>query len=118
MQFLKIVLVTLVFILNLVIAQPSWSAKNFTKGGDYTEGTQELNNLLQLQNTPEEAGYKPEQLQQRVLQLQYIGAPYTVIGCGMVCLLESIWFTRQLPILTKWIKLKTTSSSQLLNSTT
>jgi len=49
---------------------------------------------------------------------QRIGAPYTVICCGIFCLLEAIWFTRQLPILTKWIKLKTTSSNQLINSTT
>lgn len=70
MQFFKIFLVTLVFILNLVIAQPSWAAKNFTKGADYTEVTQELNNLLPLQNTPEQAGYTPEQFQQRLLQLQ------------------------------------------------
>ena len=49
---------------------------------------------------------------------QNIGAPNTVIGCGIFCLLEAIWFTRQLPILTKWIKLKTTASSQLINSTT
>nr|WP_199332091.1 MFS transporter [Anabaena lutea] len=49
---------------------------------------------------------------------QNIGASYTVMGCGIVCLFEAIWFTRQLPILTKWIKLKTTSSNQLLNSTT
>jgi MFS family permease len=48
---------------------------------------------------------------------QNIGAPNTVIGCGIVCFLESIWFTRQLPLLTEWIKFKTNSSSQLLNST-
>ncbi|MBR8839425.1 MAG: MFS transporter [Stigonema ocellatum SAG 48.90 = DSM 106950] len=38
---------------------------------------------------------------------QYIGAPNTVIVCGIVCLLEAVWFSRQLPILTSWIKLKT-----------
>lgn len=44
---------------------------------------------------------------------EYIGATNTVIGCGIVCLLESVWFFRQLPILTSWIKQKTNSSSDL-----
>ncbi|MDK2407622.1 hypothetical protein QHH11_00615 [Aphanizomenon sp. PH219] len=70
MQFIKLVIVTLVLFINLAIAQPSWAAKNFTKGADYTEVTQELNHLLPLQNTPEQAGYTPEQFQQRLLQLQ------------------------------------------------
>ncbi|MBK1986935.1 hypothetical protein A0J48_005155 [Sphaerospermopsis aphanizomenoides BCCUSP55] len=70
MQFLKIVIVALVLLVNLVIAQPSWASKNFTKGADYVEVTQELNHLLQVQNTPEQAGYTPEQFQQRLLQLQ------------------------------------------------
>ncbi|WP_072149157.1 MFS transporter [Cylindrospermopsis sp. CR12] len=30
---------------------------------------------------------------------QNIGAPNTVIGCGIFCLLESIWFNQQLPLL-------------------
>lgn len=38
---------------------------------------------------------------------QYIGAPNTVIGSGIVCLLESVWFARHLPLLTSWIELKT-----------
>ena len=70
MQFLKIVLVALVFILNMMIAQPSWASKDFTKGADYAEVTQELNQLLTVQNTPDQAGYTPEQLQQRLAQLQ------------------------------------------------
>ncbi len=47
---------------------------------------------------------------------QYIGAPNTVIGCGIFCLLESIWFTRQLPVLTKGIEFKTNSSFSTTNS--
>lgn len=70
MLFLKTVIVALVLLVNLVIIQPSWAGKDFTKGADYVEGTQELNRLLQVQNTPEQAGYTPEQLQQRLLQLQ------------------------------------------------
>jgi MFS family permease len=30
---------------------------------------------------------------------QNIGAPNTVVGCGIFCLLESIWFNQQLPLL-------------------
>ncbi|AVH62394.1 MULTISPECIES: hypothetical protein [unclassified Nostoc] len=70
MQFLKIALVTLVLMVNLVIAQPSWAGKDFTKGADYTEVTQALNQLLTVKDTPEQAGYTPEQFQQRLAQLQ------------------------------------------------
>ncbi|BAT53869.1 hypothetical protein NOS3756_28320 [Nostoc sp. NIES-3756] len=70
MPFIKVFLVALVFILNLAIAQPSWAGKDFTKGTDYTEVTQELNQLLTVQNNPEQAGYTPEELQARLSQLQ------------------------------------------------
>ncbi|MCC5669743.1 hypothetical protein LC653_39545 [Nostoc sp. CHAB 5784] len=70
MQFLKIVLVALVLMVNLVIAQPSWAGKDFTKGADYAEVTQALNQLLTIKDTPEQAGYTPEQFQQRLAQLQ------------------------------------------------
>lgn len=70
MQFLKIVLVTLVLMVNLVIAQPSWAGKDFTKGTDYAEVTQALNQLLTVKDTPEQGGYTPEQFQQRLAQLQ------------------------------------------------
>lgn len=49
---------------------------------------------------------------------QYIGASNTVIGCGIFCLLESIWFARQLPFLTSWIKLKTLSTPELSKAAT
>ncbi|MEH1907298.1 MAG: hypothetical protein V7L05_28210 [Nostoc sp.] len=70
MQFLKIVLVALVLMVNLLIAQPSWAGKDFTKGADYAEVTQALNQLLTVKDTPEQAGYTPEQFQQRLAQLQ------------------------------------------------
>ncbi len=70
MQFFKIVLVALVLLANLLIAPPSWAGKNLTKGADYAEVTQELNQLLQVQNAPEQAGYTPEQFQQRLAELQ------------------------------------------------
>ncbi|MHC5725708.1 MAG: hypothetical protein ACYTXY_16535 [Nostoc sp.] len=70
MQVIKIILVALVFIVNLTIAQPSWAGKDFTKGTDYVEVTQELNQLLNAKNNPEQAGYTPEQFQARLSQLQ------------------------------------------------
>jgi len=70
MRFLKIVFVGLLLCLNLVIAQPSWADKDFTKGTDYTEVTQALNQLLKVKDAPEEAGYTPEQFQHRLAQLQ------------------------------------------------
>ncbi|MEH1833832.1 MAG: hypothetical protein V7L29_17615 [Nostoc sp.] len=71
MQFIKIVLIALVLMVNLVIAQPSWAGKDFTKGADYAEVTQALNQLLTVKDTPEQAGYTPEQFQQRLAQLQF-----------------------------------------------
>ena len=71
MQILKIVLVALVFIVNLMIAQPSWAGKDFTKGADYIEVTQALNQLLAAKDRPEQAGYTPEEFQQRLAQLQF-----------------------------------------------
>lgn len=70
MQFIKIFLVALVFILNLTIAQPSWAGKDFTKGTDYAEVTQELNQLLTVKDNPEQAGYTAEEFQTRLSQLQ------------------------------------------------
>ncbi len=71
MQIFKIVFVALVFMVNLMIAQPSWAGKDFTKGADYVEVTQALNQLLAAKDTPEKAGYTPEEFQQRLAQLQF-----------------------------------------------
>ncbi|WP_392534287.1 hypothetical protein [Nostoc sp. C117] len=71
MQFIKIIIVALVFMVNLMIAQPSWAGKDFTKGADYAEVTQALNQLLVVKDAPDKAGYTPEQFQQRLAQLQF-----------------------------------------------
>ncbi|MEG4805464.1 hypothetical protein QUB63_14735 [Microcoleus sp. ARI1-B5] len=68
--FFKVIAIVLVLLVNLAMAQPSWAGKDFTKGSDYAEVTQELNQLLQAQNTPEQAGYTPEQYQERLAELQ------------------------------------------------
>src|SRR4028118_1961936 len=70
MKFLKLALVALVLLVNLIIAPPSWAGKDFTKGTDYTEVTQAINQLLQARNNPEQAGYTPENYQQKLSQLQ------------------------------------------------
>lgn len=70
MRFLKFFLVALVLITNLMIASPSWAGKDFTKGADYAEVTQALNDLLLVKDTPEQAGYTPEEYQQRLAELQ------------------------------------------------
>ncbi|AKG24537.1 MFS transporter [Calothrix sp. 336/3] len=44
---------------------------------------------------------------------QHIGAPTTVICCGLMCLVETVWFARQLPLLTSWIRLKTNAVREL-----
>ncbi|ARV60884.1 hypothetical protein BZZ01_21710 [Nostocales cyanobacterium HT-58-2] len=71
MHSVKFILVALVFMVNLIIAQPSWAGKDFTKGADYAEVTQALNEILIVKDTPEQAGYTPEQFQQRLAQLQF-----------------------------------------------
>lgn len=70
MKFLRLVLVGLIVLMNFAIAPPSWAGKDFTKGADYTEVTQEMTQLLQAQNTPEQLGYTQEALQQRLAALQ------------------------------------------------
>jgi hypothetical protein len=70
MKFLKIVLVAIVFLVNLMIASPSWAGQDHRKGADYAEVTQAINQLLQVSNAPDQAGYTPEQYQQQLTKLQ------------------------------------------------
>lgn len=70
MKLLKIVLVTIVFLVNLTIASPSWAGQDHRKGADYAEVTQAINQLLQVKTAPEQAGYTPEQYQQQLAKLQ------------------------------------------------
>ena len=69
-KFFKVIMVALVLFVNLAVAQPSLAGKDFTKGADYAEVTQELNQLLSAQSDPSTAGYTPEQYQQRLSELQ------------------------------------------------
>jgi hypothetical protein len=70
MNVLKIVLIAIVFLVNLVIAPPSWAGQDHRKGTDYAEVTQAINQLLQVKDAPDQAGYAPEQFQQQLAKLQ------------------------------------------------
>jgi hypothetical protein len=67
MKLLKIILVTLVFLVNLTIAQPSWADRpKVTKNPDYVELTKSLDSLLAKKEAPDA---NPE-LQQQIDELQ------------------------------------------------
>lgn len=67
MKFFKIALVVLVFLVNLVVARPSLADRpNLTANPDYIEVTQALDNLSKVQLKPEQAGYKPGEIQQKI----------------------------------------------------
>jgi hypothetical protein len=70
MNFLKVVLVAIVFLINLAIAPPSWAGQDHTKGADYAEVTQSINQLLQVKDAPDQAGYTPDEFQQQLSKLQ------------------------------------------------
>lgn len=70
MKFLKMALVAIVLLVNFIIAPPSWAGQDHRKGTDYAEVTQAINQLLQVQSNPEQAGYTPEQYQQQLAKLQ------------------------------------------------
>jgi hypothetical protein len=70
MKFLKIALVAIVLLVNVIIAPPSWAGQDHTKGTDYAEVTQAINQLLQVKADPDQAGYTPEQFQQQLAKLQ------------------------------------------------
>lgn len=70
MKFLKIAIVAIVLLVNLIIAPPSWAGQDHRKSLDYAEVTQAINQLLQVKDTPDQAGYTPEQYQQQLAKLQ------------------------------------------------
>jgi Tfp pilus assembly protein PilE len=70
MTFLKLAIVAIVLLVNLLIASPSWAGQDHRKGADYAEVTQAINQLLQVQNSLEQAGYTPKQYQQQLTKLQ------------------------------------------------
>lgn len=70
MKLFKIVLAVLVLLVNLVVAQPAWADPKFTNSPDYTEVTQALDKLLKAQSAPNQSGYTPEEIQQKIGSLR------------------------------------------------
>lgn len=71
MKVLKIALIALVLLVNLVIVQPSWAdPPKLTLSPDYTEVTQALDTLLKAKESPDQSGYSPEEIQQKIGELQ------------------------------------------------
>lgn len=77
MKLLKIALVTLMFLVNLVVAQPSWAddKPKFDQNPDYIELTKAIGNLLQAKDpqdaSPEEAQRQRDARQQLANLMQY-----------------------------------------------
>ncbi|MBD1900658.1 hypothetical protein NDI44_14975 [Trichocoleus sp. DQ-A3] len=71
MKLFKIALVALVFLVNLAIAQPSLADRpKLTLSPDYTEVTQSLDSLLKAKDAPDQSDYTPEEIQQKLGELQ------------------------------------------------
>lgn len=71
MKLFKIFLVTLVFLASLVVAQPSWADRpKLTNSPEYAEVTQALDTLLKEKAAPDESGYKPEEIEQKIGELR------------------------------------------------
>ncbi|MGL5924941.1 hypothetical protein [Chroococcidiopsis sp.] len=71
MKFFKLTLVALILLVNLAIASPSWADSDLTKGTDYAEVTQALDELIKAKDAPDRAGYTSEQYQQRLNDLEF-----------------------------------------------
>ncbi len=76
MKIFKFVLVLLVMAANLVFVPPSWAdapkTPKYATNPDYIEVTQTLNTLKTAKDAPDTAQtYTPEQLQQKIAQLEF-----------------------------------------------
>jgi hypothetical protein len=72
-KLFKIALIALVLLINSVVVQPAWADRpNLTKGADYTEVTQAIDNLLKVKATPDQTEYAPEEIEHKLggLRLQ------------------------------------------------
>lgn len=71
MKLFKSALVVLVLLVNLVVVQPSWADKSLsTNNPDYIEVTQTLDSLLKAKDQPDQSGYKPEEIEQKIGNLK------------------------------------------------
>lgn len=73
MKFVTSVLIALVFLANLVFAQPSLADKpKFLKNPDYIEVTKALNNLKTVKETQAQTeSYNPEETQKKIDELEF-----------------------------------------------
>jgi hypothetical protein len=67
----KHILIVLLVIVSFVFAQPTLADPNLTKTPDYTEVTQALDSLLQAKDAPDQSEYTPEEIQQKIGELQF-----------------------------------------------
>lgn len=73
MKLINTLLVLLVFLANLVFAQPSFADRpKFTKSPEYIEVTKALDSLLAVKDTEGQAAdYNPEEIQKRIDELEF-----------------------------------------------
>lgn len=71
MKLFQIFLVVLVFLVNLVVAQPSFADPKFSKNPDYIEIVQELDNLLEAQEAQNLTAEEKQKLQQHIDKLEF-----------------------------------------------
>ncbi len=71
MKFFQIFLVVLVFLVNLVVAQPSFAGSKFSKNPDYIEIVQELDNLLEAQEAKNITADEKQKIQQQIDKLEF-----------------------------------------------
>lgn len=71
MKLCKSLLIAIVLLINLVIISPAWADRpKLTETPDYAVVTQTIQDLLQAKAAPDLGGYKPEELQQKLGDLQ------------------------------------------------
>jgi hypothetical protein len=70
-KLFKLVLVLVVLLVNFAIAQPSWADRpKLTGTPEYTEVTEALDALFKAKDAPDDSGYSPEAIQQKIGELQ------------------------------------------------
>jgi len=70
-KYIKIILICLTLTINFMFAKPAWADRpNLTRIPQYTEVTQELNDLLTAQSSPEASSYTPADIEKKIVELQ------------------------------------------------
>lgn len=70
MKPFRIFLVVLLFVVTLMMAQPSWADQISEDSPDYPKVVKALDSLLKAKDNPEPSGYSAEELQQKIADLQ------------------------------------------------